>query len=475
MKMGFAVFILSVLLLYPSCFAQVQENFFGLHHNKYRQGEPWPTVPFGVLRTVSGLVKWADLESCPGGSDPKNSCYHWGRNPAGGDLDKLVNGANEHHEEVMFSIHATPDWLSTRGSRCRGAGVPDKNCLGPTDNECGTRAIGSCDPPYDLDAVVGSGEGDGPDKMFKDFVTAAATRYGKKIKYWELWNETSNILMANPKYWTPKQWARLSKDLHDVVKSIDPDAIVLGANICRCTPPGSAKFEPWTEDYFSALDKYGPSVVDGIGYHGYANPPERALEFVNTLKRKMNDHVSTRNKPIYNTESAWPGNHQLFKADQTPDWDARSAWLARANILTAALGAKTFIFFGWDLGPNSGSMWFPERTFGCTIPNKNGEPGFLCPTALAYEQIRSWLLGAVFEKECSAKDQSSGRLWTCDFTKNNGSYRGRFVWYDGDGSTTNYTPEKQFAGKKDLDGSTAALKPNSAIAVGKAPVLLEAK
>jgi hypothetical protein len=144
-------------------------------------------------------------------------------------------------------------------------------------------------------------------------------------------------------------------------------------------------------------------------------------------------------------------------------------------ILTASLGVKQYIFFGWDLGP-VGQMWSRERQpWDCTIPNLHGEAGYLCPTAPAYEQVRSWLLGAVFDKECGPKDLGfmSGKIWLCDFSKNNGSYHGRLIWSEGTDSVS-YTPERQFAIRKELDGSTAELK-KGATPIGPRPVLLEMK
>lgn len=469
-----ALFFHGVLLCAQRCPAQIQENFFGLHQNKYMHGEPWPTVSFGVRRTVSDIVTWDDLETCPGGPNPNNSCYHWGKNREGGNLDKVVNDAHEHGVEVMFTIYDTAAWISNRGPSCRAAGVPNVNCVGPADADCGSNSIGLCDPPADVDAVPGSGEADGSDKTFKDFVTAVATRYGKKIKYWEMWNEAPNIRSANPRYWTFKQWARMTKDFHDAVKRVNPEAIVLGANTCDCSPRGSADFEPWTDGYFSALDKYGPSVVDGISFHGYALHPPKIIGQVHTLRKIMDNHSSTRGKPFYDTEDAWPGGNVLTRNDGTSDWDAKTAWLGQAMILTAALGVKDFIFFGWDLPP-VGQMWWYDRSIGCTVPNRNGKSGYLCPTALAYEQIRNWLLGAVFTQECSSTSQITGKRWTCDFSKNNGSYRGRIVWFDGMTSTTNYTPEPQYVTRRYLDGTVLAVKPDSSIAIGNKPVLLETK
>jgi len=323
---------------------------------------------------------------------------------------------------------------------------------------------------------VGSGEADGTDQTFKDFITAVATRYGKKIKYWELWNEAPNIRSANPRYWTFKQWARMTKDFHDVIKSIIPEAVILPANTCECSPRGSADFASWTDDYFAALDQYGPSLVDGVTFHGYALPPEHSQDLVHHLEEIMNKHPSVRGKTLYDTEDAWPGGGVLMTDDGKPDWDLRSAWLARSLILTASLDVKMYVFFGWDLGP-VGQMWARDSyPWNCTIPNKDRKEGYLCPTAPAYEQVRSWLLGATFDKECSSKDLGwkAGTVIICDFSKNNGSYHGRFVW-DALKDTVSYEPDRPFAVERGLDGSTTELKKGAAIQVGPKPVLLEMK
>jgi hypothetical protein len=469
MARAISMWLVATFLCYVPCFAQLPDNYFGLHQNKYTHGEPWPTVPFGILRTVSDQVTWDDLETCPGGPDPNNGCYHWGRNRVGGNLDQVVNNAVTHGTEIMFTVYDTAGWISNRGERCQGKGSPDGNCAGPPDIDCGSNSIGLCDPPADVDAVVGSGQGDGSDKSFQDFITAVATRYGRKIKYWEMWNEAPNIRSANPRYWTFQQWARMTKDFHDAIKKVIPDAVILSANTCYCYPRGSADFEPWTEGYFSALDKYGASLLDGVTFHGYALRPERNVDIVHNLREIMNRHVSASGKPIYDSEDAWPGGGALSRWNGKPDWNLRSAWLARSLIVTASLGVQKYIFFGWDLGP-VGQMWArDQQPWDCVLPNKNNQMGYLCPTAPAYEQVRSWLLGAVFQNECSAKE----KVWICDFSKNNGNYVGRFAWSE-TADTVNYEPEKTFASARSLDGSVTQLK-NGAIPIGPAPVLLEVK
>jgi len=474
MKARFLVCFLGAALCYQPCSAQIQETFFGLHQNKYMHGEPWPTVPFAIRRTVSDIVKWSDLETCNGGPDPNNPCYHWGTNAKGGNLDKIVNDSYAHGVAVMFTPHSVPEFASTHGPRCRGAGVPDATCAGPPDDECSSQknprlhVTGACDPPYDVDKVPGSGEGDGTDQLFKDFITAVAKRYGAKIKYWEMWNEASNLTEANPLYFTVKQFARMTKDFHDVVKSYVPDAVVLGANTDYSRKPGSPKFQTWIDDYFGALDKYGPNVVDGISYHGYG-PPERIVELVQVLRAAMDKHPSTRGKPVYDTEDAWAGNKSLRTRDDVLDWDAQESWLARSLILRAAEGSKCYIFFGWDLFPK-GQMWSREKDGACSIPNREGKEGYLCPTAQAYERMREWLLGAVFEKACS----ENGDVWTCDFTKD-GGYRGRFVWFNRRRGTTDYTADRKFTAMRDLDGNTVDLKARNSLSLSEKPVLLETK
>jgi hypothetical protein len=121
-------------------------------------------------------------------------------------------------------------------------------------------------------------------------------------------------------------------------------------------------------------------------------------------------------------------------------------------------------------------MWARDiYPWDCNIPNKDHKDGYLCPTAPVYEQTRTWLLGAVFDKECSTKDLGwkSGTVIICDFTRNNGAYHGRFVW-DALKDTVPYEPERQFAVERDLDGNTTELK-KGAIQVGPKPILLEMK
>jgi hypothetical protein len=473
-SLSLIAFVCPFFLFLPA-YAQVQPIFFGLHQNRYQRGEPWPTLPFGIRRTVSDFVKWSDIETCPGGPDPSNPCYHWGRNKSTGNLDQVINDSYEHNVPVMFTFYNTPEWISSRGERCKGKGVPDAKCVGPADEECGW--TGGCDPPTDLDAQPGSGEGDGTDKAFKDFVTAMVKRYGGRIKYWEVWNEAPNIVSANPKYWTYKQWARMTKDMRDIVKGAIPDAVILSANTCRCTPRGSADARDWTEGYFAELDKYGPSVVDVVSYHGYVNAkyPERVLEIIEGLNKLKEAHTSTRGKPIWDTENAWGGGGQLENFDGSPDWSKRTSFLARSLILTASKGVMGYIFYGWDLR-NSGELWDADQKTGCNTRNNDGKPGFLCPTAPVWTQTREWLQGATFERGCQPDKKMLGTIWTCDFTKDSGKTRGRFAWYVtmiGEG-TTSYSPGENFMSVHMLDGKTAALsKSNSSFDLGDKPVMLE--
>jgi hypothetical protein len=85
------------------------------------------------------------------------------------------------------------------------------------------------------------------------------------------------------------------------------------------------------------------------------------------------------------------------------------------------------------------------------------------------------MLRPVFDKECGPKDLGfmSGKIWLCDFSKNNGSYHGRLIWSEGTDSVS-YTPERQFAMRRELDGSTAEVK-KGATMIGPRPVLLEGK
>lgn len=105
------------------------------------------------------------------------------------------------------------------------------------------------------------------------FVEATVRRYQDRITYWEVWNEPNHR-----NYWgsTPdgKEYGRLLKQTAELIRSIQPEAIIIGGSTAGIQPE-------FTDDFLSVgVD----TLIDIITYHNYgAVPEERAYLAVELL------------------------------------------------------------------------------------------------------------------------------------------------------------------------------------------------
>src|SRR5207248_8542820 len=110
-------------------------------------------------------------------------------------MDGYVNAALNHGVDIIQTFYGVPQWAAAAAAVCQTLSNAVQ-CSGPPAN------------PQDL----------------SDFVTAMVTRYVGRIKYYELWNEPNNLKSWNS---TPAAMVPQSQTLYNIIKSIDPNSIVL--------------------------------------------------------------------------------------------------------------------------------------------------------------------------------------------------------------------------------------------------------
>jgi hypothetical protein len=396
----------------------------------------------------------------------------------------------------MYTLFMTPDYLSTRGSRCTAAGQadfgPDATCVGPADPcEGKNNFMWGCDPPFDIDAIPGSGLADGTDQNFKWFVTAMMTHMranSESVQYWEVWNEP-NILTewnhppvkgdlqlaqfsapaalrgpsgaptctgpglaenSGPGTATVAELVRFARDSRAIIAPVFP-------KIQLSAPPVTNPVV--SSNYLSQLLAAGGSQFDDLGFHGYYDAngaccptncptPEYFVASWNALVNVVNA-AGLSSKPVLDTEFSWGEYSGVINPDM------RAAQSARIYLLHESYypALARVIWFGEDspvdYAPNpynnnnpiggEGEFWASAATNvadGCTAADPI-QGGYDCPAGVAMRQVAKWTVDAMFSGPCSCSSSPkrgsdcsatpATGIWQCAITRPNG-YAGLFVW-----------------------------------------------
>jgi hypothetical protein len=279
----------------------IPEKYFGMHIHgmviprpRMRAPGPWPSVPFGSWRLLSGYVDWPNLEPSRG---------QW----SFGTLDKYVSLADEHHVEILLPLVLSPPWASSRPQ--------EKSSYSP----------GNAAPPRDLND-------------WRDYVQKVATRYKGKVHSYEIWNEPNLKDFFTD---TPQEMVVLTREASKILKRIDPTVTIVSPSATH------ADGLDWLDQF---LQLGGGDFVDVIGYHFYANTPEAMIPLIEGVHKILTKH-GLGNRPLWNTETGWRiSNHKTeIKPPGLSDDDA-SAYVARANVLAWAYGVSRFYWYAWDDG-----------------------------------------------------------------------------------------------------------------------------
>lgn len=325
--------------------AAIPASYFGLHihHLNYPvPTTPWPSMTVPEWRLWDAAVRWPELE-------PNKGQWQFER------LDLYVSLAEQHGTHLLLTLGMTPLWASGR----------TQLAVAPKDVQ-----------------------------DWRNYVKTVVTRYKGRIPAYEIWNEP-NL----PEFWmgTTDQMVTLTKEASEIIRSIDPKAIVV-------SPSPTADFGiTWMTEF---MKKGGGQYVDVIGYHFYANPntnpPEEILPVIAHVQQVLAENGMSQ-KAIWNTETGW------LAPTKFDSEDLAAGYLARAYILSWAAGIERFYWYAWD-----------NRSLAI-VTYKESEHQ-VTPAGNAYKIMQQWLVGTKME---SCKE-SADHTWICQL--NRGGKKEWIVW-----------------------------------------------
>jgi len=333
----------------------VQPSLVGMHVEGVEAGA-WPSAPFGALRLWDNGTAWSQIELEPG-------VYKWD-NLEGALENAQAKGMND----VLMVLGTTPEWNAKK--------------ISPDDYP----QPGAASAPKDL-------------KAWDAWVTEVATRYKGRITSYQIWNE------ANLKnFWngTPEEMAELTKRAYDIIKKIDPEALVVSASPSTRLTASFTKFFP---AYLKALAaKDWP--VDVIGFHTYpaadGDPVARGA-LIQATRDALTAAGAPADIPLWDTELnyglAGPGAN-LPKQEIT---GAKAAgWIVRTYIDDLRYDVARSYWYIWTQKPYD--------LLGIqAYPGSDGEQGFFA--------LQNWVFGANFDG-CT----ENGDAVTCNFSKDGESW-----------------------------------------------------
>lgn len=415
----------------------VPRTFFGLviHccriNGTARRSAPWPPAEFGSLRIWDAGASWLHISPSPG-------VYDWKV------LDSWLDHVREHNLDALYSFAGIPTWASG-----------DKN-----DEACKKwNTPGSCHMPNDLKE-----DGTGSDQTFKDFVTAIAQHAHGRIKYWDIWNEPQNVY-----YWhgNMTQMVRVAQDVRTVVKSIDPEAVIVSPGTGWVDPHPERNSPIWNPVTFTDqfLAAGGGKYIDVLAVHGYLDGVcptgmwdlDQVAIRTEALRKMMKKH-GIGDMPLWSTEGSW-GPVTQKKMTCTSDPDMQVAYVGQYHIAMWAAGFQRVYWYCWN-DSDVGSL-ASEDEFQPTAAGN------------AYGEIIKWMVGATLQGCDKNKSQ-----WKCTFTRLDGSqYLAIFdnsqTCGHGSCTTTPVKVETAYVDYLDLAGGRTKIQ-NNTVPVGLKPIWLEA-
>lgn len=191
----------------------VPTTAFGLHVLSTGVGALPAGMTAGYLRSHDSAIWWCQIATADG-------VYSWGT------MDAWVSKAEAIGAKPIYTIFGTPNWCSS--SPAQNSSYPGKP--------------GIAAPPTSIVKLT-------------DFLGALLSRYGSRIKHFEVWNEVNILPGADAAYWsgTNAQLLDILVASYDTIKAAIPSATIIS---------------PSTQGWGQGLEEVGTNANNPSTYLG---------------------------------------------------------------------------------------------------------------------------------------------------------------------------------------------------------------
>jgi len=315
----------------------VKPSLIGMHIEGV-EVEAWSAAPFGALRLWDNGTAWSQIEV-------EQGVFNWA------NLDGAIANANSKGlTDILMVLGTTPSWAASE----------------QTDPD-------TVYPPY-----PGANTAPANFEDWDTWVRTVVTRYQGRITSYQIWNEASYTNFWNG---TPEEMAELTKRAYDIIKEVDPAALVVAASpAVRLT----GRFDKFFPAYLTALAEL-EWPIDVLAVHTYpsadGDPTSRGV-LIDAVKSALAAAGAPAELPLWDTEL----NYGLAGPGALPRQEITGARAAGFVVRTYIDDLR----YGIDR-----SYWYiytqqPYDLLGVQVfPGSDGEQGFYA--------LANWVTGASFD------------------------------------------------------------------------------
>ena len=324
------------------------------------EGGAWASAPFGALRLWDNGTAWSQIELAKGE-------FKWD-NIEG----SLENAESKGMTDIMLVLGTTPEWAAKE--------INDTDYPQP----------GAASAPQNL-------------QDWDDWVTEVVTRYKGRFSSYQIWNEANLVNFYNG---TPEEMAEMTKRAYDIIKAIDPEALVIAPSPSLRLSRAFDRFYP---AYLAKLGELG-WPVDVFAIHTYpaADGDPVARGALVQIAKDTLTAAGAPELPLWDTEL----NYGLAGPGDLPRQEitgARAAgFVVRTYIDDLRIGIDRSYWYIWSLRPY-------DLLGVQAYAGSDGEQGFFA--------IDGWVTGATFGG-CTEADNTV----VCDFSRNAGAEKWVVAW-----------------------------------------------
>jgi hypothetical protein len=223
----------------------------------------------------------------------------------------------------------------------------------------------------------------------------------------------------------------LTNHFHDVIRAVDPGALII-------SPSTFGYAIPFMDNYWSAG---GTKDVDIVGLHGEAGvlPAEAIMSSLGRRVLSLMAKQGLSDKPLWDTEAA--------PAQFTPD--RLAAFVAVDYLLHWSVGITRLYWYAWDYDKPSSRL-------------KDA------PAGTAYRQVSKWMIGATMSSCSLSSSDVYKATYTCHLKR--GEVKTRVVWNAA--GSSEYTVPAGYTTYEDLSGNSHIIG-GTTVEIGMAPILLK--